>query len=100
MIEFDPKLLVTTLQWIVSGAVAIYAYLAKRDAANAADVNVLAQRVTALEEKMRHLPDQALVNELAGEMKAVKAGLEGIRESIAPLARSLDRINDYLLAHK
>ncbi|WP_238913795.1 DUF2730 family protein [Achromobacter insolitus] len=100
MMEIDFKFLAATLQWIVSGAVAFYAYMAKRDAANAADVNDLRQRVTALEEQMRHLPDQTLVNELAGDMKAVKVGLEGIREAISPLARSVDRINDYLLAHK
>lgn len=88
------------LQYLVSGAVGVYAYLAKRDAANAADVSKLQQRVTALEEQMRHLPDQSLVNELAGDMKAVKVGLDGIREAIAPLARSVDRINDYLLTHK
>ena len=88
------------LQYLVSGAVCVYAYLAKRDAANAADVSKLQQRVTALEEQMRHLPDQSVVNELAGDMKAVKVGLESVERAIAPLARSVDRISDYLLTHK
>lgn len=88
------------LQWLVTGAAGVYAYMARRDSANAEEVVKLKGRVTALEEQMRHLPDQGLVNELAGEMKAVKASLDGVRELISPLVRTVDRINDYLLNQK
>lgn len=91
---------VSALQWLVMAGVALYAHLAKRDAANTAEVNDLSRRVTTLEEQMRHLPDQELVNELSGDMKAVKAELQGVKEAFAPLVKSLDRINDYLLSHK
>ena len=87
-------------QWLVTGAIGIYAWLAQRQSANAQEVHELTLRVTTLEEQMRHLPDQGLVNELAGDMKAVKAELAGLREAMAPLTRSIERVNDYLLNQK
>lgn len=96
----DIKFYFTVLQWVVTGAVAFFAWYANRQAADADEVTRIKLRVNTLEEQMRHLPDQALVNELAGDMKAVKAELTAIRDSIVPLARSMDRINDYLLNRK
>ncbi len=87
-------------QWLVTGAIGIYAWLAQRQSANAQEVHELTLRVNTLEEQMRHLPDSELINELAGDMKAVQAELKGIKESLAPLHRSIERVNDYLLNQK
>jgi len=87
-------------QWVLMGAVGLYAWLANRQKVSSDDMTHLSTRVTTLEEQMRHLPDQKMVNELAGDMKAVKSDLTAIRESIVPLARSMERINDYLLNSK
>ena len=46
---------------------------------------------------MDHLPDGKQLADLAGDMKAIKAELAGVARELAPLARSVDRINDYLL---
>ncbi|MCY1306800.1 hypothetical protein D9M70_566820 [compost metagenome] len=46
---------------------------------------------------MDHLPDSQQLAELAGDMKAIKAEISGLARELAPLARSVDRINDYLL---
>jgi predicted nucleic acid-binding Zn-ribbon protein len=96
----DMKFYIGLGQWVFMAAVGFYAWLSNRQAATAEDVTKLATRVTTVEEQMRHLPDQAMVNELAGDMKAVKSELTAIKESIVPLARSMDRINDYLLNSK
>ena len=69
-------------------------------ASNQADDTAIATRLTTVEEQIRHLPDQAMVSELAGDMKAVKAELTAIKESIVPLSSSMARINDYLLNSK
>lgn len=87
-------------KWALAGGAGIYAWLANRQTAKAADMTELALRVNTLEEQMRHLPDSDLINELAGDMKAVQAELKGIKESLAPLHRSIDRVNDYLLQQK
>jgi len=94
------RLAATVAQWLITGGVAIYAWIANRQAANAKEVEELRGRVIALEEQMRHLPDQSLVTDLSGDLKAVRAELQGVRETIAPLVRSVDRINDYLLSHR
>ncbi|MEO6917577.1 MAG: DUF2730 family protein [Collimonas sp.] len=96
----DFKFYVGLGQWVFMAAIGFYAWLSNRQAATADDVANLATRVTKVEEQLRHLPDLAMVNELAGDMKAVKSELTAIKESIVPLARSMDRINDYLLNRK
>lgn len=96
----DFKFLLSVLQWVLAAAGAIFAWNSARKSADSEEVDNLRLRVNTLEEQMRHLPDQKLVNELAGDMKAVKTDLTAIRDSILPLARSMDRINDYLLNQK
>ncbi|RZS86057.1 DUF2730 domain-containing protein [Pigmentiphaga kullae] len=88
------------LQWLVMGAIALYAHLMGRNAANAAEVAALRQQLAALEEHVRHLPDQELVHDLAGDVKAVKATLDALREALVPLTTTVDRINNYLLNNK
>lgn len=96
----DARFWIGLLQWALPGAAGIYAWIVNRQSAKAAEVIELTLRVTTLEEQMRHLPDADLINELSGDMKAVKAELAGIKESLAPLHRSIDRVNDYLLQQK
>ncbi|MGR3966107.1 DUF2730 family protein [Pseudomonas sp. 910_23] len=88
------------MQWVVLTMIGIYTWLANRQTASAQELLELRTRITALEEHVRHLPDQTAVTDLLGDMKAVRAELSGVKDALAPLARSLDRINDYLLREK
>lgn len=94
------KFAFVVMQWLTTCSVAVYAWYSSRQSARAAAVAELDRRVLVIEEQMRHLPDQDLVNQLHGDMKAVKAELVGIKEAQVAMARSLDRINDYLLNQK
>jgi predicted nucleic acid-binding Zn-ribbon protein len=87
-------------QWAITALAGFYAWNANRQSAKSAEVTALTLRVATLEEQMRHLPDADLINELAGDMKAVQAELKGLKESLAPLQRSIERVNDYLLNQK
>ncbi|WP_028684131.1 hypothetical protein [Pseudomonas chlororaphis] len=89
-----------TVQWLVLTVLGIYTYLTNRQTASAQELLELRTRIVALEEHVRHLPDQTAVTDLLGDMKAVRAELSGVKEALGPLARSLDRINDYLLREK
>lgn len=88
------------MQWVVLTVIGIYTWLANRQAASTQELLELRTRIVALEEHVRHLPDQTAVTDLLGDMKAVRAELTGVKDALAPLARSLDRINDYLLREK
>lgn len=88
------------VQWLITCAVAVYVWHSNRQHARAEEVAELDRRTLVIEEQMRHLPDQDLVNQLHGDMKAVKAELVGIKEAQVSMARCLDRINDYLLSQK
>ncbi|MCO7612886.1 DUF2730 domain-containing protein [Pseudomonas protegens] len=90
----------TAVQWVVLTVIGIYTWFTNRQAASAQELLELRTRIVALEEHVRHLPDQTAVTDLLGDMKAVRAELSGVKEALGPLARSLDRINDYLLREK
>jgi Tfp pilus assembly protein PilN len=90
----------SAVQWLVLTAIGIYTWLTNRQAASTQQLLELRTRIVALEEHVRHLPDQTAVTDLLGDMKAMRAELTGVKDALAPLARSLDRINDYLLREK
>lgn len=96
----EMKVAVTGLQWLCTFGLALYTYITNRSAARTAEVQDISDRVLVLEEKYEHLPTQNLVQKLDGDMKAISAELRGLRSEIAPLAKSVDRINDYLLNNK
>lgn len=89
-----------TVQWVVMAVLGVYTWLTNRQAASAQEMMVLRTRIISLEEKIQHLPDQTAVTDLLGDMKAMRAELTGVKDALAPLSRSLDRINDYLLRDK
>ncbi len=89
-----------TVQWVVMAVLGVYTWITNRQAASAQEMMVLRTRIISLEEKIQHLPDQTAVTDLLGDMKAMRAELTGVKDALAPLSRSLDRINDYLLREK
>lgn len=89
-----------TVQWLILTGLGLYTWLTQRQAASAQQLHDLRNRLNALEEHIRHLPDPGAVTDLLGDMKAIRAELTGVKDALSPLARSLDRINDYLLREK
>lgn len=90
----------SAMQWLVTAAIGVYSWFMSRQAASMKELLELRLRITALEEHIRHIPDQKLVNDLHGDMKGMRAEMIGIREVMQPLIKSLDRVNDYLLRNK
>ncbi|MDH1007410.1 DUF2730 domain-containing protein [Pseudomonas nicosulfuronedens] len=84
------------VQWLVVTVLAIYTWLTNRQAASAKELLELRTRIVALEEHVRHMPDHTAITELLGDMKAVRAQLDGMQA----ISRAVDRINDYLLREK
>lgn len=88
------------VEWLILSILSLYTWIAKRNAASAQQLHDLRTRIVALEEHVRHLPDQSAIADLLGDMKAIRAELTGVKDALSPLARALDRINDYLLREK
>lgn len=91
-------------QFVFTVVVGLFSFSASRRASSKSEAEKLSGRLTGLdtriltlEQQMLHLPDGKQFAELAGDMKAIKAEMAGVARELAPLARSLDRINDYLL---
>lgn len=85
-----------TVQWLILTVLGIYTWITNRQAASTQELLELRTRIVALEERVRHLPDHAAITELLGDMKAVRAQLDGMQA----ISRAVDRINDYLLREK
>ncbi|MDR7024377.1 DUF2730 family protein [Pseudomonas peli] len=91
-------------QFVFTVVIGLYSLLAARRSASTAEAQALDKRlnnhhtrIVTVEQQLIHLPDAKQMSDLAGDMKAVKAELAGVARELAPLARALDRINDYLL---
>lgn len=57
-------------------------------------------RLTTLEERMRHMPTSDELSELEGSVKAIDVRTEGQSEAIATIRATLGRIETYLLSRK
>ncbi|MCY1375766.1 hypothetical protein D9M68_653980 [compost metagenome] len=100
----DLDMLIRVGQFAFTVVVGVFSLSAARKASSKAEAQALADRLSTqdsrilvLEQRMDHLPDSQQLAELAGDMKAIKAEISGLARELAPLARSVDRINDYLL---
>jgi len=56
--------------------------------------------LTRVNEQVKHLPTNAELEELVGDVKALKAGMDGMRDALKGITRQLELINEYLLERK
>jgi hypothetical protein len=90
----------SAMQWILTSAIGFYSWLIGRQAASNKELLELRTRVTTLEAQVHSVPSKADLAELAGGVKAVRAELHGTRDVLQAMARSVDRINQFLLEQK
>lgn len=68
----------------------------KREEA-AARAASLEARVSAVEERLRHIPDTRAMTDLIASNAALAAEVRGLRDLIAPMDRTVDRLSEFLL---
>lgn len=88
------------VRWLLMAAIAIYSWLVGRQAASAKEMLELRTRIVALETQMQQMPSSTQISDLTARLERVDARLEGVVDSMQPISRSLERVNDYLLNHK
>ncbi|MHA7915511.1 hypothetical protein [Alloalcanivorax xenomutans] len=90
----------SNMQWILTVLVGIYAWLIGRQSARATEVLEMRSRLIALETAMKSVPTTDQLSNLVERLAGLEARLGGIAESMIPVAKNLDRVNDYLLKHR
>ena len=60
---------------------------------------VLDRRLTVVEQAVKHMPNNADLATLSGEVMTVKATVEGIKDSLTGMSSSVHRIENFLLRH-
>lgn len=81
------------VRWLVVSVIGVYAWFIGRQSASAAELLELRTRLTTLEAQMAQVPSQAQLHELVATVAGLSARME-------PVARSVDRIENYLLNQK
>jgi len=94
-------------QFVFTVLVGLFSLLTARRASSKAQAEQLAtrlnsqdNRILVLEQQLQHMPDARQFAELAGDVKAMKAEMQGVARELGPLRLSLERMNDYLLNSK
>lgn len=85
------------MQWLLSAAIAVYAWMVRRASASNAEVVALRERLVALEAGMKNMPSEASVRELIGRLERLTAYNEGTKSQLDSLQHSVNRINEFLL---
>lgn len=98
--QMTPIFALALVSFLFNASLGVYVFFSNRQAAKDKELQDAKLRIGTLEERVRNMPDHTLVTEMLGDMKAVRVEVSGLKDSISPLVRSVDRINDYLLSHK
>lgn len=88
------------VQWIVTIAIGIYAWVVGRQSATGKDIQALNNRLVAIETQLKHTPTQLEMQSVARQLERIDAHIQAQQEALKPINKSLDRINDFLLNQK
>ena len=88
------------MRWIVMSAIGVYAWFIGRQSASARELLDLRMRVTTLEAKIAQVPSQQQLHELVANVSRMQGSMDAVVTRIEPLARSIDRVESYLLNQK
>jgi len=92
--------IVSLISFIFNFGLGLYVFVSNRQTAKDKELQETKERLGRLEERVRNMPDHLVISDMAGDMKALKESVAGLKEVISPLAKAVDRVNDYLLHHK
>lgn len=92
--------IVSLVSFICNFGLGLYVFVSNRQTAKDKELQETKERLGRLEERVRNMPDHLVISDMAGDMKALKESVAGLKEVISPLAKAVDRVNDYLLHHK
>lgn len=91
---------ISLISFLFNFGLAVYVFISNRQAAKDKELQETKERLTKVEERVRNMPDHIVIAEISGDMKALKEQVAGLKDVISPLAKAVDRVNDYLLNNK
>lgn len=94
------KLGIQVLQFVCMFGLALYTFISNRRVAKDTELQEVKHRVTVVEERVKNVPSQQSINEMMGDIKALRAELKGINVQLERLEVDVNRVNDYLLNNK
>ena len=112
MIDYgSAKFWLDVFQFLFTAGIGLYVWIATQRRVTERDFATRLEkhntRIATMEERIGHLPSHEDIGKvwekldsLHADMAGVQSEMRGVRDVIAPLAKSVDRINDYLLNHK
>ncbi|EXB25993.1 hypothetical protein J537_2316 [Acinetobacter baumannii 1437282] len=93
-------IVISLISFLFNFGLAVYVFISNRQAAKDKELQETKERLSRLEERVSNMPDHKVISDIAGDMKALKESVAGLKDLISPLTKTVDRVNDYLLHHK
>lgn len=100
MLGMDLKDALQLLLSLLAMATAAAAWLRKPGEDAQGEVTKVRERLIALEERTKHMPDSEELAKLEGMVKQIAERTEGLGEAITSIRSSQTRIEQYLLSAK
>ena len=88
------------ISFLCNFGLGVYVFVSNRQTAKDKELQETKERLTKVEERVRNMPDHIVISDMAGDMKALREQVAGLKDVISPLAKAVDRVNDYLLNTK
>jgi hypothetical protein len=118
-IDYDKaKFWLNLAQWVFMGAMGVWVYLRTKDNDNAKAVKAVADelaefiklsgvsnarqndRITVLEESVKHMPTDQEVQQIANDVSSMKSRLEGQSQLLSRVERQTNLIHEHLLKQR
>ena len=84
-------------QFVLLGGIGIYTWRANRDRAQQEEVEAIAQRVTVIEQDIKHMPGHDHLQALSARMEDLHRDVANISGGMEGIRRAVDLINEHLL---
>jgi hypothetical protein len=96
----DPKFWLMAANFLLSGILALVVFARKPGEEAGKAINALADRVSRLEETLKHMPTNEELARLYGELRECNARVEHLVEGQRRNGNQFDRIEQFLMANK
>lgn len=82
---------------VLSALNGIYTVTARQRFADREKLNALERRVSGMSEALKHVPKSDAIGELVGEVRSMRAKLEGVDTHIGNISRRFERYEQHML---
>lgn len=82
--QVNPAIVLSLIAFLCNFGLGVYVFVSNRQAAKDKELQETKERLTKVEERVRNMPDHQVISDMAGDMKALKESVAGLKDVISP----------------